>query len=85
MSQAPAQAIPTFTGIVIRTVEEANRLFHVVRLGRAKLFTRRLTVEERRAIYTGCVFVWEERNQTLEAVGVRHVHPCMRSAISSVL
>ncbi|TCD67877.1 hypothetical protein EIP91_011875 [Steccherinum ochraceum] len=60
---------PTFTGITIRTIDEANRLFHVVRLGKANLFTRRLTVEERRAIYTGCVFVWEERNPTLEATG----------------
>jgi len=60
---------PTFTGIAIRTIDEANRLFHVVRLGKAHLFTRRLTVEERRAIYTGCVFVWEERNPTHEATG----------------
>lgn len=64
---------PTFTGIAIRTIDEANRLFHVVNLGKARLFTRRLTVEERRAIYTGCVFVWEERNPALEATGVRHV------------
>ncbi|KAH8107765.1 Gti1/Pac2 family-domain-containing protein [Cristinia sonorae] len=60
---------PTFTGIAIHSIDEANRLFHVVRLGKAKLFTRRLSVEERRAIYTGCVFVWEERNPTLEATG----------------
>ncbi|THH29631.1 hypothetical protein EUX98_g4564 [Antrodiella citrinella] len=60
---------PTFTDITVRTVEEANRLFHVVSLGQAHLFTRRLTVDERRSIYTGCIFVWEERNPTHEATG----------------
>lgn len=62
---------PTFTGIAVRSVEEANHLFEIVRLNKATLFTQRLTVEERRAIYTGCVFVWEERSPTVEATGVR--------------
>lgn len=38
-------------------------------LGHLQLYTRRLTVEERRAIHTGCVFVWEERSSSIEATG----------------
>ncbi|KAI0784744.1 Gti1/Pac2 family-domain-containing protein [Abortiporus biennis] len=60
---------PTCVGVRIRTVDEANQLFHAVYLGKAPLFTRRLTVAERRAIHTGCAFVWEERNPSVEASG----------------
>ncbi|KAJ3491224.1 hypothetical protein NLI96_g843 [Meripilus lineatus] len=62
-------SLPTCKPLRIRTVEDANQLFHAVKLGRAQLYTRRLTVAERRAIHTGCVFVWEERNPSLEASG----------------
>ncbi|KAK7692223.1 hypothetical protein QCA50_003847 [Cerrena zonata] len=63
-----AQA-PTCTGIRIRHTEDANRIFHAVALGHLQLYRRRLTVEERRSIHTGCIFVWEERNTSAEATG----------------
>lgn len=61
---------PTCTGIRIRHTEDANRIFHAVALGHLQLYRRRLTVEERRSIHTGCIFVWEERNTSAEATGV---------------
>lgn len=60
---------PTCRSIRLRNVDDANRVFHGVFLRVLPLFSRRLTVEERRAIHTGCVFVWEERNPTMEATG----------------
>lgn len=33
--------------------------------------SRRLDTDERRAISSGCVFVWEERGPNAEATGVR--------------
>jgi hypothetical protein len=35
------------------------------------MVARRLDTEERRAINSGCVFVWEERGANAEATGVR--------------
>jgi hypothetical protein len=37
------------------------------------MVARRLDTEERRAIHSGCVFVWEERGANAEATGVRSV------------
>jgi hypothetical protein len=34
------------------------------------MVTRRLDTDERRAIISGCVFVWEERGPNTEATGV---------------
>ncbi|KAJ6594462.1 Gti1/Pac2 family-domain-containing protein [Mycena capillaripes] len=52
---------PTCEGIRVRTPADAHVIFHGVALGILPMITRRLDTEERRAIASGCVFVWEER------------------------
>nr|GAT44278.1 predicted protein [Mycena chlorophos] len=52
---------PTCTGIRVRTPADAHVIFHAVSLGVLPMITRRLDTDERRAIQSGCVFVWEER------------------------
>ncbi|KAJ7451860.1 Gti1/Pac2 family-domain-containing protein [Mycena galericulata] len=52
---------PTCTGIRVRSPTDAHVIFHAVSLGILPMITRRLDTEERRAISSGCVFVWEER------------------------
>ncbi|KAJ7680881.1 Gti1/Pac2 family-domain-containing protein [Mycena polygramma] len=52
---------PTCEGIRIRSPADAHIIFHAVALGILPMITRRLDTEERRAIASGCVFVWEER------------------------
>lgn len=61
---------PTCTGLRIRSIADCNIIFHAVALGILRMVSRRLSVEERRAIQSGCVFVWEERTPVIEAVGV---------------
>jgi len=52
---------PTAEGIRVRTPADAHVIFHAVALRILPMITRRLDTEERRAISSGCVFVWEER------------------------
>ncbi|KAJ7656658.1 Gti1/Pac2 family-domain-containing protein [Mycena rosella] len=52
---------PTCTGIRVRSPTDAHTIFHGVMLGILPMITRRLDTEERRAIVSGCVYVWEER------------------------
>ncbi|KAF7357839.1 hypothetical protein MVEN_00830000 [Mycena venus] len=52
---------PTCEGIRVRSPQDAHVIFHGVALGILPMITRRLDTEERRAITSGCVFVWEER------------------------
>ncbi|KAJ7782365.1 Gti1/Pac2 family-domain-containing protein [Mycena maculata] len=52
---------PTCTGMRVRSPADAHVIFHGVSLGILPMITRRLDTEERRAISSGCVFVWEER------------------------
>ncbi|KAI0798490.1 Gti1/Pac2 family-domain-containing protein [Irpex lacteus] len=59
----------TCNGIRVRSTADCNVIFHAVSLGILPLVSRRLSIEERRAIQSGCVFVWEERSPTIEAVG----------------
>lgn len=61
---------PTCSGLRVRSIADCNVIFHAVTLGILPLISRRLTIEERRAIQSGCVFVWEERTPTIEVVGV---------------
>ena len=63
---------PTCTGIRVRSIADCNVILHAVSLGILPLVSRRLSIEERRAIHSGCVFVWEERTPTIEAAGVSH-------------
>ena len=64
---------PTCTGLRIRSTTDCNVIFHAVSLRILPMVSRRLSVDERRAIQSGCVFVWEERSPTIEAIGVRGV------------
>lgn len=66
----------TCNGIRVRSTADCNVIFHAVSLGILPLVSRRLSIEERRAIQSGCVFVWEERSPTIEAVGVRSTCSC---------
>ncbi len=65
---------PTCKGLRVRSPADAHIIFHAVSLGLLPIVTRRLDAEERRAITTGCVFVWEERGPNTEATGVSLVH-----------
>ena len=62
---------PTCTQIRVRSIADCNVIFYAVSLGILPLVSRRLSIEERRAIHSGCVFVWEERAPTLDMAGVR--------------
>ncbi|KAI0823434.1 Gti1/Pac2 family-domain-containing protein [Trametes gibbosa] len=54
--------LPTCTGIRIRTMADAHVIFHAVTIGLLPIVSRRLDIEERRYIHSGCVCVWEERS-----------------------
>ncbi|KAI0743985.1 Gti1/Pac2 family-domain-containing protein [Daedaleopsis nitida] len=54
--------LPTCTGIRIRSLSDAHVIFHAVSLGILPIVSRRLDIEERRYIHSGCVCVWEERS-----------------------
>ncbi|KAI0256348.1 Gti1/Pac2 family-domain-containing protein [Lactifluus subvellereus] len=56
---------PTCTNIRIRTARDAEIIFHAVRLGILPMVVQRLGSEERMALCSGCVYVWEERNGSL--------------------
>ncbi|EKM54722.1 uncharacterized protein PHACADRAFT_146947 [Phanerochaete carnosa HHB-10118-sp] len=60
---------PTCTRIRVRSIADCNVIFYAVSLGILPLVSRRLSIEERRAIHSGCVFVWEERAPTLDIAG----------------
>lgn len=61
---------PTCEGLRVRSPADAHIIFHAVSLGLLPIVSRRLDAEERRAITTGCVFVWEERGPNTEATGL---------------
>ncbi|OBZ70903.1 cAMP-independent regulatory protein pac2 [Grifola frondosa] len=52
---------PTCRGIRIRSLSDAHVIFHAVSLNLLPMVSRRLDMEERRFIHSGCVCVWEER------------------------
>ncbi|GJE92769.1 Gti1/Pac2 family-domain-containing protein [Phanerochaete sordida] len=62
---------PTCTQIRVRSIADCNVIFYAVSLGLLPLVSRRLSIEERRAIHSGCVFVWEERAPTLDMAGAQ--------------
>ena len=53
---------PTCKRLRVRSPLDAQTIFHAVSLGILPMVARRLDTEERRAIHSGCVFVWEERS-----------------------
>ncbi|KAI0666010.1 Gti1/Pac2 family-domain-containing protein [Trametes maxima] len=58
--------LPTCTGIRIRSMADAHVIFHAVSLGLLPIVARRLDIDERRYIHSGCVCVWEERSASGE-------------------
>ena len=56
---------PTCANIRVRTARDAEIIFHAVRLGILPMVMQRLGSEERMALCTGCVYVWEERSGSL--------------------
>ncbi|GAW03226.1 hypothetical protein LENED_004933 [Lentinula edodes] len=54
----------------VRTPSDAHAIFHAVSLNLLPIVARRLDTEERRAISSGCVFVWEERGSSAESTGL---------------
>ena len=75
--------MPTCVQLRVRTPSDANLIFHAVHVGLLPMVTRRLDTEERRAIESGCVYVWEERGTNSEATGVNVIF-CL-NPLSSVL
>ncbi|KAJ7049676.1 Gti1/Pac2 family-domain-containing protein [Mycena amicta] len=64
---------PTCTGTHVRTPADAHIIFHAVSLGVLPMISRRLDTDERRAIQSGCIYIWEERgaaNGTTEPMGL---------------
>ena len=81
--------LPTCTGMRIRSLTDAHVIFHAVSLGLLPIVSRRLDIEERRYIHSGCVCVWEERSAGSEGSSVRpslshpsvlHTRLCDRAA-----
>jgi len=62
---APSQAMqrPTCVNLRIRSIDDALKIFTAVRQGLLPMISRRLTADERRALCSGCIYVWEERTQ----------------------
>jgi hypothetical protein len=56
---------PTCTNVRVRTARDAEIIFHAVRLGILPMIVQRLGSEERMALCSGCVYVWEERSGSL--------------------
>ncbi|GLB39156.1 putative gti1/Pac2 family protein [Lyophyllum shimeji] len=61
---------PTLRNVRIRSVRDALQVFYAVATKRLPLITRRLDAEERRAIVSGNVYVWEERGANTEPTGL---------------
>ncbi|KAG6807720.1 hypothetical protein H0H92_006612 [Tricholoma furcatifolium] len=52
---------PTLRGVRIRSAQDVHRIFYGVQMERLKMLERRLDIEEREALESGCVYVWEQR------------------------
>ncbi|KAI0702056.1 Gti1/Pac2 family-domain-containing protein [Cerioporus squamosus] len=61
---------PTLTNVRIRSTRDALQIFYAVARNILPMTTRRLDAEERRAITSGCVYIWEERCANSEATGM---------------
>jgi hypothetical protein len=61
---------PTCTGIRIRSVLDAQKIFYAVQQGLLRMVTRRLDADERMQLRTGCVYAWEERGPHTELTGL---------------
>lgn len=75
---ASAMQVPTLTNVRIRSTRDANQIFYAVARNLLPMTVRRLDAEERRAIISGNVYVWEERGSTAEATGLGIERWCVR-------
>ncbi|TDL26035.1 hypothetical protein BD410DRAFT_742453 [Rickenella mellea] len=74
---------PTCTQLRIRSIRDANVVFHAVAMNILPIVSRRLDAADRAALRPGCVYVWEERAPASDESGVgmerftegRHWHP----------
>jgi Gti1/Pac2 family transcription factor len=57
---------PTCTNTRIRSTADAHSLFYAVKLGMLPLIRRRPDAEERLALRSGDVYIWEERSRDSE-------------------
>ncbi|KAH8116017.1 Gti1/Pac2 family-domain-containing protein [Phellopilus nigrolimitatus] len=67
---ASAMQCPTLMNVRIRSTRDANQIFYAVARNVLPMTVRRLDAEERRAITSGNVYVWEERGANSEATGL---------------
>jgi Gti1/Pac2 family transcription factor len=66
---------PTCTDIRIRSTHDAHKIFYAIQRGELLMVNRRLDVDERLALRSGCVYAWEERGKcraTLRVFCYRH-------------
>ncbi|KZT10265.1 uncharacterized protein LAESUDRAFT_644956 [Laetiporus sulphureus 93-53] len=61
---------PTLQNVRIRSTRDACQIFYAVAHNVLPMTTRRLDAEERRAITSGNVYIWEERCANAEATGM---------------
>ncbi len=69
-ANASAMQRPTLANVRIRSTRDAAHIFLAVAQNRLPMTVRRLDAEERRAIVSGNVYVWEERGANSEATGL---------------
>ncbi|KAI0665981.1 Gti1/Pac2 family-domain-containing protein [Trametes maxima] len=61
---------PTCTRMRVRSVRDAELILHAVKTGMLPMVMHRLADEDRLALASGCIYVWEERSSNpLEATG----------------
>ncbi|KAI0645878.1 Gti1/Pac2 family-domain-containing protein [Trametes meyenii] len=61
---------PTCTRMRVRSVRDAEIILHAVKTGMLPMVMHRLADEDRLALASGCIYVWEERSSNpLEATG----------------
>jgi hypothetical protein len=65
------QQQPTLQNVRIRTAQDALQVFFAVARNVLTLLTRRLDADERKAIRSGNVYIWEDRSaSTLDNGGI---------------
>ncbi|KAF9010618.1 Gti1/Pac2 family-domain-containing protein, partial [Cyathus striatus] len=61
---------PTCTNTRIRSTHDAHKIFYAIQQGLLQMVTRRLDSDEREALCSGCIYVWEERGPQSEITGL---------------
>ncbi|KIY70646.1 hypothetical protein CYLTODRAFT_419600 [Cylindrobasidium torrendii FP15055 ss-10] len=61
---------PTCTNVRIRSLQDVHKIFAAVQRGWLRMITKRLDADERMALCSGNIYVWEERGQNSEVTGL---------------